>query len=39
MSERMSVSSRTVERDIQALTKARIIERRGKDFGGKWIVL
>jgi len=39
LSERMSVSSRTVERDIQALTKARIIERRGKDFGGKWIVL
>ena len=39
MSERMSVSPRTIERDLQKLTAMGVITREGSDFGGEWKVL
>mgnify|MGYP002857658822 CR=1 FL=1 len=39
MSERLSVSPRTIERDLQKLTAMGVITHEGSDFGGEWKVL
>jgi len=39
MSESMSVSPRTIERDLQKLTAMGVIAHEGSDFGGEWKVL
>ena len=39
MSEILSVSQRTIERDLSALQKKGVLKRKGKDNGGKWTVL
>lgn len=38
MSETLSVSQRTIERDLAALLKCGILKRKGKDNDGLWIV-
>lgn len=39
MSEILSVSQRTVERDLSALKKIGVLKREGKDNSGVWIVI
>ena len=39
MSEILSVSQRTIERDISALQKIGVLKREGKDNDGVWIIL
>ena len=39
MSETLSVTSRTIERDLSAMQKAGIIRHEGKDNSGVWVVL
>jgi len=39
MSETLSVSQRTIERDLSALQKKGILKREGKDNDGVWVVL
>ncbi len=39
MSEILSVSQRTIERDLSALQKLGVMKREGKDNDGKWIVV
>ena len=39
MSEILSVSQRTVERDISLLKKMGVIKREGKDVNGIWLIL
>ena len=39
MSEALSVSPRTVERDISILKKMGILLRKGKDNDGVWVIL
>ncbi|MCM1169336.1 MAG: putative DNA binding domain-containing protein [Bacteroides sp.] len=39
MSETLSVSQRTVERDISALQKKGFLKHEGKDNAGRWVVL
>lgn len=39
MSEILSVSQRTIERDISTLQKNEILRRKGKDNDGEWIVI
>ena len=39
MSETLSVSQRTIERDLSALQKSGILRREGKDNGGVWVVV
>lgn len=39
MSQILSVSQRTIERDLSALQKKGVLKREGKDNGGKWTVL
>lgn len=39
MSESLSVSPRTIERDLQKLTAMGVVAHRGIDFGGEWIIL
>ena len=39
MSETLSVSQRTIERDLAALQKLDILKREGKDNDGKWIIV
>ena len=39
MSETLSVSQRTIERDISTLQKFGVLKREGKDNDGKWIVV
>lgn len=39
MSETLSVTSRTIERDLSAMQKAGIIRHKGKDNAGTWVVL
>ena len=39
MSETLSVTSRTIERDLSAMQKAGIIRHEGKDNAGVWVVL
>ncbi len=38
MSETLSVSQRTIERDLSALQKLGVLKREGKDNVGTWIV-
>ena len=39
MSEKLSVSQRTVERDLSALQKSGILKHEGKDNDGSWQIL
>lgn len=39
LSETLSVSSRTIERDLSALQKISILKREGKDNCGIWVLL
>ena len=39
MSETLSVSQRTIERDLSALQKSGILKREGNDNGGVWVVV
>ena len=39
MSETLSVTTRTVERDLALMKKAGILKREGKDNDGEWIVI
>jgi ATP-dependent DNA helicase RecG len=39
MSETLSVSQRTIERDLSALQKKGVLKREGKDNDGKWVIL
>ena len=39
MSEILSVSQRTIERDLSAMQKKGVLKREGKDNDGLWIVL
>ncbi len=39
MSETLSVSQRTIERDLSALQKLGILKHAGKDNDGKWIII
>jgi ATP-dependent DNA helicase RecG len=39
MSEILSVSQRTIERDLSSLQKIGILKREGKDNDGVWVVL
>ena len=38
MSEILSVSQRTIERDLSAMQKMGIIKHEGKDNAGVWVV-
>ena len=38
MSETLSVSQRTIERDLSALQKKGVLKREGKDNDGKWVI-
>ena len=38
MSETLSVSQRTIERDLSALQKSGILKHEGKDNDGKWVI-
>ena len=39
MSETLSVSQRTIERDLSALQKKGVLKREGKENDGKWVIL
>ena len=39
MSETLSVSQRTIERDLSAMQKMGILKHEGKDNSGVWIVI
>ena len=39
MSETLSVSQRTIERDLSAMQKKGVLKREGKDNDGKWLVI
>ena len=39
MSETLSVSQRTIERDLSALQKIGVLKREGKDNDGMWIII
>ena len=39
MSETLSVSQRTIERDLSALQKNGVLKHEGKDNDGVWVVL
>ena len=39
MSEILSVSQRTIERDLSALQKIGALKREGKDNDGLWIIM
>ena len=39
MSETLSVSQRTIERDFSALQKKGVLKHEGKDNDGKWLVI
>jgi len=38
MSETLSVSQRTIERDLAALQKLDVLKREGKDNDGMWVI-
>ena len=38
MSETLSVSQRTIERDLSALQKLGVLKRKGKDNDGMWVI-
>ena len=39
MSETLSVSQRTIERDLSALQKLGLLKHEGKDNDGAWVIL
>ena len=39
MSETLSVSQRTIERDLAALKKMGVLKREGKDNDGMWVII
>ena len=39
MSDTLSVSQRTIERDLSALQKLGVLKREGKDNDGEWIIV
>ncbi len=39
MSETLSVTTRTIERDLSLMKKAGVLKREGKDNNGVWIVI
>ena len=39
MSETLSVSQRTIERDLSALQKLCVLKREGKDNNGAWVII
>jgi len=39
MSETLSVSQRTIERDLSTLQKIGVLKREGKDNNGVWIII
>ena len=39
MSETLSVSQRTIERDLSALKKIGVLKREGKDNDGMWVIV
>ena len=39
MSETLSVSQRTIERDLSTLQKLGVLKRKGKDNDGKWVII
>ncbi len=39
MSEILSLSQRTIERDLSALQKFGVLKREGKDNDGKWVII
>ena len=39
MSETLSVSQRTIERDLSTLQKKGVLKREGKDNDGMWVIL
>lgn len=39
MSETLSVSQRTIERDLSAMQKFGILKHEGKDNDGKWVII
>ena len=39
MSETLSVSQRTIERDLSAMQKKGVLKHEGKDNDGKWIII
>ena len=39
MSETLSVSQRTIERDLSALQKLGVLKREGKDNDGMWVIV
>ena len=39
MSEKLSVSQRTIERDLSTLQKKGVLKREGKDNDGVWTIL
>ena len=39
MSETLSVSQRTIERDLSALQKIGVLRHEGKDNDGKWVIM
>ena len=38
MSETLSVSQRTIERDLSAMQKLGVLKREGKDNDGVWVI-
>lgn len=39
MSETLSVSARTIEREISLLKKLGVLRRKGKDNDGIWVII
>ena len=39
MSETLSVTTRTVERDLSLMKKAGVLKREGKDNDGVWVII
>ena len=39
MSETLSVTTRTIERDLSMMKKAGVLKRKGKDNDGVWIAI
>ena len=39
MSETLSVTTRTIERDLSMMKKVGVLKREGKDNNGLWIIL
>ena len=38
MSETLSVTTRTIERDLSLMKKAGVLKREGKDNDGVWVI-